>query len=255
MADLDIERPEPILRAVIAREKVARSKDAHSHARGQLFGSTRGLLTVGLGSAVWAVPATHAVWVPPGHLHWARSHGPFEGYGVCIATASCAGLPAAPCSIRCSDLLRSAVLRAASWDDGVFDASRDRIAAVILDEIAHQPVDPCGLPLPRDARLARIAQALLDDLADARGLDAWAAWAGMSARTLSRRFVLDTGFTFTAWRQRARLQRALQMLADGVPVTSIALDLGYSTPSTFIALFRREFGRTPALYRQHIGAV
>lgn len=258
MIDHSIASTEPVLRAVVSKEKVARSKDAHSHPRGQLFGSTRGLLTVGLDTGVWVVPASHAVWVPPGHLHWARSHGPFEGYGACIAAASCAGLPAAPRSIRCSDLLRSAVLRAANWPDGTSDARRARIAAVILDEIAHLPADPAGLPLPlpfpRDARLARIAQALLDDLADGRSLEAWAAWANLSARTLSRRFVLDTGFTFTAWRQRARLQRAVQMLADGVPVTAIALDLGYSTPSTFIALFRREFGHTPAQYRQHIGA-
>jgi AraC-like DNA-binding protein len=33
-------------------------------------------------------------------------------------------------------------------------------------------------------------------------------------------------------------------------VTTIALDLGYSTASAFISLFRRTFGETPATYRQ-----
>lgn len=222
----------------------------HHHPRGQLFGSTHGLLSVGLESGMWVVPATHAVWVPPHQVHWAASHGPFQGYAVYVDEAHCADLPARPCSIRSSGLLREAVLRAAQWPPGALDASAERIAGVILDEIRTLPADALGLPLPRDARLQRIAQALLADPADERDLDAWARWAGTSARTLSRRFVEETGFTFTAWRQRARLMRALEMLADGVPVTSIALDLGYSTPSTFIALFRRTFGETPAVYRR-----
>lgn len=74
----------------------------------------------------------------------------------------------------------------------------------------------------------------------------------MSSRTLSRRFVLETGFNFTAWRQRARMMRSLEMLAAGVPVTAIALDLGYSTASAFIGLFRRTFGETPASYRARL---
>jgi len=64
--------------------------------------------------------------------------------------------------------------------------------------------------------------------------------------------VRETGFTFSAWRQRARLLRALEMLAESVPVTTIALELGYSTPSTFISLFKRSFGVTPAAYRQRL---
>jgi len=258
MADLSIDRhlltesAAPLLLAV-AGDGVERSSEPHRHARGQLFGSTRGLLTVGLETGVWVVPATHAVWVPPGRLHWARSHGPFHGFAAYVAPAACAGLPPEPCSLRCSSLLREAVLRAVGWEAGPPDARAERLAAVVLDEIAHLPADPLGLPLPRDARLARIAGALLDDPGSARSHDEWAAWAALGARTLSRRFVEETGFTFTAWRQRARLLRALQLLADGMPVTTIALDLGYSTPSAFIALFRQAFGTTPAAYRERIG--
>ncbi|NEU94725.1 helix-turn-helix transcriptional regulator [Bradyrhizobium sp. UFLA 03-164] len=102
--------------------------------------------------------------------------------------------------------------------------------------------------MPTDPRLLRVARALADDPADKRRLDDWAILAGSPVRTLTRRFPIETGFSFTEWRQRVRLMRALEMLADEIPVTTIALDLGYETVSAFIALFRRTFGTTPARY-------
>ena len=100
--------------------------------------------------------------------------------------------------------------------------------------------------------LVRIARALIEDPADERDLESWADWAAISSRSLSRRFVTETGFTFTGWRQRARLMRSLEMLAADVPVTTVALDLGYATASAFISLFRRTFGETPSVYRQRL---
>lgn len=37
-------------------------------------------------------------------------------------------------------------------------------------------------------------------------------------------------------------------LAQGTPVTTLALDLGYDSPSAFIAAFKRAFGTTPGRY-------
>lgn len=125
-------------------------------------------------------------------------------------------------------------------------------SGVIFDEIGGLPVESFGLSLPHDPRILRVAQLLLDSPADARGFEAWAALAGVSERTLGRRFFEETGFSFTNWRQRARLLRSLEMLANGEPVTTIAIDLGYSTASAFIALFKRVFGETPASYRSKL---
>jgi AraC-like DNA-binding protein len=50
---------------------------------------------------------------------------------------------------------------------------------------------------------------------------------------------------FGEWCRRAALLRALAWFAEGRPVTAVALDLGYSSPSAFCAMFRRETGRTP----------
>jgi AraC-like DNA-binding protein len=246
----------PLVVAATARDNRARASPPHRHARGQLFGSASGLLTVGVEDAVWVVPSIHAVWLPPHQQHWARSHGTFEGWSVYVAEDACAALPRSACTVRVSGLLREAVRRAAGWPvrHAALPPQQARIAQVIVDEIAALQAEPLGLPLPRDARLQKIAGALADDPADPRGIDAWAAWAGTSARTLSRRFVTETGFTFSAWRQRARLLRALEMLAVGMPVNAIALDLGYATASAFIGVFRQAFGVTPAVYRQRLVA-
>lgn len=239
----------PIIIAVTGREDREHAMGPHRHVRGQLLGSLRGLLSVGVEEGVWIVPAIHAVWLPPNCVHSARSHGPFHVWGVYVTEPACETLPSRPCTIRTSGLLREAVLRAAEWPQGPLDAPASRIASVILDEIRNLPVEPFGLPLPKDQRLGRIARALIEDPADMRDLETWADWAAISSRTLSRRFVVETGFTFTEWRQRARLMRSLEMLATDMPVTTIALDLGYSTASAFISVFRRTFGETPATYR------
>jgi AraC-like DNA-binding protein len=123
------------------------------------------------------------------------------------------------------------------------------LAGVILDEIQSLPQVDLGLPMPQDARLLRIASALIERPDDDRRIEAWASWAGTSPRTVTRRFSAETGFSFTEWRQRVRLLRALELLAEGQSVKSIALDLGYDNVSTFIALFRRVFGMTPGRYK------
>ncbi len=61
--------------------------------------------------------------------------------------------------------------------------------------------------------------------------------------------------TFGAWRQRLRLLTAIARLADGRPVTAIAYDLGYESPSAFVAMFRRELGTPPVRYMRSGGAV
>lgn len=161
---------------------------------------------------------------------------------------ACTDLPDKPCLLTVSGLLQEAIARAATWRGDRLDATQSRLAGVIIDEIRSLPQVVLGLPMPRDARLSKITQALSERPDDNRRLQEWAAWVGMAPRTLTRRFMAETGFTFTEWRQHMRLLRALEMLAEGKSVTAIALTLGYANVSTFIALFRRTFGVTPGRY-------
>ena len=238
----------PMLVAIAGVERTTRVTPPHRHAPGQLFGATRGLLTIGTDTGLWVLPAGHAAWIPPHHRHSLRSHGPFAGVSVYVAEHACADLPDTPCALRGNGLLREAIARAATWPARAWEASQRRVADVILDEIRAAPRTGSSLPLPTDARLMRIARALLDDLSDTRDLVAWAAHGAVAARTLTRRFAAETGLSFGDWRQRARLLRALELLSAGESVTGVALDLGYGNVSAFIAMFRRTFGTTPARF-------
>ncbi|MER8842946.1 helix-turn-helix domain-containing protein [Mesorhizobium sp. M0913] len=61
--------------------------------------------------------------------------------------------------------------------------------------------------------------------------------------------------SFRAWRQQAKLLKAVEWLAAGRSVSDIAFSLGYSSPSAFIAVFRAAFGASQqarrALYPSH----
>ncbi len=54
--------------------------------------------------------------------------------------------------------------------------------------------------------------------------------------------------TFRAWRRQLRFICAIERLARREPVTTVALNLGYSSVSTFIESFRKTFGVTPYRY-------
>lgn len=240
--------PDPVIIALYEAQAEYRELGTHSHARGQLSGLRHGLLTIGTDAGAWIVPADHAVWLPPHQRHYGWTHGAVEGWSCYVSEASCATLPDRPCTIRTSGLLREVVIRASTWHGNDLTPEQWRLAQVILDELLAAPVEPFGLPMPSNPRLVLIARALLDDPSDGRTIKEWAQWASIPERTLSRRFVIETGFTYTAWRQRACLMRSLEMLAEGSAVTTVALDLGYDSVSAFIAFFKRSLGVTPSAY-------
>jgi AraC-like DNA-binding protein len=221
---------------------------SHCHARGQLIGCGRGVVSVLTEGSAWVVPAGYAIWLPPYQMHGGKSFGPGEGWSVYIAPSACQALPTQIRTAAVPPLLREAILRAALWDSDEVTPGRQTICNLIIDEIASLSAEDLGLPLPGDARLQRIARSLLEHPADSRTVKEWANWAGTTTRTLSRRFPQETGLSFTEWRHRARLMRALNRLAEGDAVTTVAIDLGYSSVSGFIALFRRAFGVTPAAH-------
>lgn len=240
-----------------ARSIVARALDhgaghrypPHSHARAQLVYAVSGVLTVETGNGSWLVPPQQAVWVPADIAHEVRAPNPVAMRNLYLHPDVVRDLPDECCVIAVSGLLRELILRAVEIT-GEFPPRpvESRICLMILDELRVAKPEPLHLPLPHDRRVKAVTEALTADPGDRRPLAGWARVAGASERTLARLFVQETGLTFAVWRRRLRLLGAVQRLADGEAITGIAYDLGYESPSAFIAMFSKALGATPGRY-------
>nr|WP_198151724.1 AraC family transcriptional regulator [Kibdelosporangium sp. MJ126-NF4] len=89
-----------------------------------------------------------------------------------------------------------------------------------------------------------IARALTRDPADRTHLDEWANRLHTSVKTLQRDFEREFGTSYTRWRTITRL-RAAKALLQLNPVTQVAHQVGYESPSAFVAAFAKEYGKTP----------
>lgn len=221
----------------------------HSHVRGQFWCVESGLVHVHTARGSWLLPPHRAGWMPPGEMHTVTISGVMSGWGVFLTPDISHCLPEHPCVIGVSSLMRELVHRASSWTwNATLDEQQQRVMAVLLDEMRDAAHEPLHLPMPIDRRLLRIAHAVLEKPHDNRSLEEWAAWAGLSTRSLSRLFRAETALSFAQWRQQARLSRGLEQLAEGTPVAAVADELGYASTSAFIAMFKRCFGHSPARY-------
>ena len=221
----------------------------HQHPFAQLLFASSGVMTVTTDHGSWVVPPERAVWVPAREIHAIRMTGRVSMRTIYLGEALGPLAGGACCVVQVSALLRESILRAVEFAQPYReDGPEARLVAVIADEIRAAATAPLHLPLPQDPRARRVADALRAHPGDPRTLAAWARTAGASQRTLERLFERETRLPFAAWRQQARLLRGLELLASGESVTSVALELGYETPSAFIAMFRRALGTTPGRY-------
>lgn len=111
---------------------------------------------------------------------------------------------------------------------------------------------PSGDPRLRDDRLVRaVDRYLREHLSDRYRLDVLAVHLGYAPTYLCTRFTHCLGMTIGDYHHRLRIQEACKRLRDGADsITRIALDLGYSSPQHFSAVFRRFRNVTPRQYRR-----
>ncbi|MGW5458455.1 GlxA family transcriptional regulator [Streptomyces sp. NPDC003996] len=106
-------------------------------------------------------------------------------------------------------------------------------------------------PAPSGATLEPLLHWLEDHCDRDLTVDEIAAQAGMSTRTLNRRFREQTGTTPLQWLHRARVRRAQHLLeTTPYPVERIATQTGFGSPTAFRERFRRVVGTSPQAYRR-----
>lgn len=243
------EIPRPVF-SLITEATFVGETEPHHHNKAQLMYVICGVLTVQAAGGIWTVPPHCALWIPSGVSHAGRMDGHIK-----IGSLYVDPVLAVPLHLDCGILfiqpfLRELILRFdfESRLENLDRGRETRLISVLLDELAAAPLEPIYLPMPKDRRLRRLTESMVENPGLRFTIDEWGARVGASNRTLSRLFQRETGMSFIRWRQQLHIGLALQRLAQGELVTNIAIDLGYESVSAFISMFRRMLGTTPARY-------
>jgi AraC-like DNA-binding protein len=221
----------------------------HAHPRAQILFPVDGVYRVNTPIGNWVVPPTQAIWIPPHIHHEVFANSSMNSLILFVDEAYTYPLPHECIVINVSPLLHELFYKAIEFGNDYSPGDKkSRFFSVLLDELNDMGPAPLHLPMAKDNRLLRIIDILLNDPADNRSLSELSQHVGASERTVARKFIKETGFTFTDWRKQHRLLEAIDRLAQGEAVGTIALDLGYKSSSAFIAMFRRSLGVSPGHY-------
>ncbi|MGY4752976.1 AraC family transcriptional regulator [Pannonibacter sp. Q-1] len=221
----------------------------HSHRKGQLIYTARGVMNCEVDGAIWIAPSNCAVWIPSQLPHAVFGTGDVECFSFFIDERAAQRLPAHCCTVSVSPFLNELIRRASRIGVNYPAEGKDaRLIAVFLDELADAPMENLRLPVPADPRLARLFGMMLDDIASRVSVGEWAGRVGMSERTLTRRLLNETGMSFGQLRRQMHIITSLRRLSAGETVQCVALDLGYDSASSFITMFRKAMGKAPLRY-------
>jgi AraC-like DNA-binding protein len=233
----------------------------HDHPWGQLALSATGVVRLTVEHGTYLVPPSRALWVPPGVQHAVSVVEDADTVTLYLRRQpGHRGSPAEQALWRqcrvleVSDLLRALVMAMDTRPDGGVPLAAEavrrerRLSALVIDELRRARPVRLGVDLPADKRLRALCEAVLDDPTRHATLDGWARDAGASARTVARLFRQDLGTTFVQWRQQVLLAKALSLAARRLPMSAIAAELGYASPSAFSAMVRRSVGAPPSRF-------
>ena len=102
----------------------------------------------------------------------------------------------------------------------------------------------------RSGGLTRLYEWALPNLHQPLTVDQLAQQAGLSQRTVIRRFNADTGQPPMRWLLEARLSHARELLeSTDLTVEGVARRSGLGTPANFRTLFKEHSGVPPSVYR------
>ncbi|MFA3779699.1 helix-turn-helix domain-containing protein [Yersinia sp. 1652 StPb PI] len=223
----------------------------HTHPYGQLICVKSGVVAMSIGGQRFLAPPEFSVWIPAGMEHSSHNRKPMQFRAIDIAPTLCDELPLSACLINVSPIFNTIVEDCFSRGLLMPESEQDmRLAHVLIDQLRLSPVQRTYLPTSQDKLLSPILAALERCPADNTSLAQWAKRVYTTERTLSRRCQQELGMAFSEWRQRLRFLHAISLLEKGKTVQSVALDVGYSSASAFIAMFQQIAGTTPERFRR-----
>ncbi|MDX3928365.1 MAG: helix-turn-helix transcriptional regulator [Shinella sp.] len=229
----------------------------HSHRRTQFLCVFSGVVLVSTARGRWMIPPGHALLIPRGLEHSVEMFSDVSMRSIYIFSPEGRAAASEPAVLEVTDLARHLLAEAIRLkNEGEAERRSELVIALLIDEIGMLRERPLGLPFPTNGRLAALCREFLANPVPGARIDDWAGRLNMSRRSFTRFFREETGVSLATWRQQACIFACLPRLADGVPVTRIALDAGYESVPAFTTMFKRMLGTSPKLYfRNRSGAL
>ena len=225
--------------------------ELHRHDDAQLICAASGTVQVYTAAGRWLVPPQLAVWVPAGMSHRIDvlsdvEHRMIYWHPTTLRTWIPSASLGRAFALRVTALLRELILSAFAAD--ATPAKTELVVRLILHELTETPDAPTFLPLPASATLRRVVDLAFADAASRLDIGDLACRAATSVRTISRLFPVETGLTYKAWRQRARIVLAIDQLSTGTAINQVAADVGFSSTAAFCFAFRQVTSMTPSSF-------
>jgi len=214
--------------------------------------SSQGVVRVYTDERVFTVPPWRAVWIPQDTLHTAtvledaQLHSLYllaekqDARDSAVEWLSCRVIEVRP-------LLRELVAALGEEESrGIPTCRYQSLVELTLFEIRQAPVMALGIVLPTERRVLALCEDFLADPRLDRSLSDLCQNAGASLSTMNRLFQAEVGCSFVDWRKQVLLAHALTLAAKGHSVSQIALELGYSSLSSFSFMVRQLVGMPPS---------
>ena len=226
----------------------------HAHDEAQLVFADSGTMQIYAAAGRWLVPPRLAVWIPARVPHQVEvladtQHWIMRWHRTALRDWAPPTLLDRAFALKVTPLLRALI--AAAFAADATPAKVELIVKLVLHELNETPDAPTFLPLPASPIGRRVADLALADPSSQRDLAGLASAAATSVRTISRLFPTETGMTFKAWRQRARIVLAIGQLATGTSISQVAAEAGFASTAAFCFAFRQVTRMTPSSFLDH----
>lgn len=230
----------------------------HSHDLHQIEYAVSGIVEVETAAGHYLLPPHQAAWLPAGLRHQATLGTAVRTVAVLFDPALVSNAGDRARILAVSPLIREMMIYALRWPiarrqtDEVADGFFRTLAHLVAEALDHEA--PLSLPTCADPLVNAAAAYTREHLATATAADVAHA-VGLSERTLRRRFAAQLGLPWRAYLLRARLLRAMALLAEpGPSVLDVAVTVGFDNASAFARAFTQHAGETPSAYRRRVTA-
>lgn len=249
--DLDDTVPYAFAVTFSSTSKNPARRGLHAHPTGLLaMRLSGGRFGIELARGFLALPIHCAVWVPPGCPHNLVQTSGTQSVSIHVAPEVSVRMPNT--LFRCAvNAMTQEMIRHFAFVYGTTENAihAKRIVSLILEEVlAAKRLPDHFAPVSHEKHLAQLFRYMDDPSFRHLTAAEMASAVGLSAKTLGRLSVAETGLTFGVWKRHCIMLYAIEHLSTRKSVEETASLSGFQSTSAFIEAFARIFGDTPGEY-------